>query len=318
VSDSGTSILGALKKKSGGFLRRLFHGSRPPRRGEEVEPTANGSNHSARQGESASAVLPARNHPRPPSWNGHTDVSPVAETLANRFRRSWYAYLKWAFDFTLALIILILTAPLSLLAMLLVKLTSRGPALYSQTRVGLDGRPFTIYKIRSMTHQCESLTGARWSTPGDSRVTPVGRILRKTHIDELPQLWNVLRGDMSLIGPRPERPEFVPQLEKALPLYRVRLLVRPGVTGLAQVQLPPDTNLDSVRVKLAYDVWYVRQVSFFLDLRILFATASKLFGLPFGVIRALFGFARKETIQQAYGDLTTVADRSAPTRAQTA
>src|SRR5439155_12868491 len=121
----------------------------------------------------------------------------------------------------------------TLLSMLLVKLTSRGPALYTQTRLGRNGRPFTIYKLRTMQHRCESLTGARWSTPGDPRITPVGRFLRKTHLDELPQLWNVLRGDMALVGPRPERPEFVPQLEQAVPHYRDRLLVRPGVSGLA-------------------------------------------------------------------------------------
>src|SRR5262249_23695826 len=160
--------------------------------------------------------------------------------------------------------------------------------------------------------------GARWSTPGDSRVTPVGRLLRLTHIDELPQLWNVLRGDMSLIGPRPERPEFVPQLERAIPLYRIRLLVRPGLTGLAQVQLPPDTNLDSVRVKLAYDLWYVRQLNFVLDLRILFATALKLFGVPFGVIRAVLGLARKEEIVPAYQELTTHVSKPNRPCAQTA
>src|SRR5206468_4326259 len=97
---------------------------------------------------------------------------------------------------------------------ILVKLTSRGPAFYSQTRLGLRGKPFTIYKIRTMIHNCESRSGARWCMPGDPRITLVGRLLRKTHVDELPQLWNVLRGEMSLVGPRPERPEFVPQLER--------------------------------------------------------------------------------------------------------
>src|SRR5207248_4660391 len=143
-------------------------------------------------------------------------------------------------------------------AMLLVKLTSPGPMLYTQTRLGRRGRPFTIYKIRTMLHDCESLTGPQWSTPGDTRITRVGRWLRRTHIDELPQLWNVLRGDMSLVGPRPERPEFIPELENAIPFYRDRLLVRPGITGLAQVQLPPDTDMDSVRRQLAHDIYYGR------------------------------------------------------------
>src|SRR3954471_12705663 len=158
--------------------------------------------------------------------------------LALPARRGWlYPACKRAVEFTAALALLALTAPLLLLAALLIKLTSRGPAFYTQTRVGLGGRPFTIYKLRTMIHKAESLTGPRWSLPGDPRVTRFGQFLRLTHLDELPQLWNVLRGDMSLIGPRPERPEFVPELEQALPGYRKRLAVRPGVTGLAQVQL---------------------------------------------------------------------------------
>jgi lipopolysaccharide/colanic/teichoic acid biosynthesis glycosyltransferase len=167
----------------------------------------------------------------------------------------WYQPCKRAADLTAALALLLLTAPLVLLAMLLIKLTSRGPVLYTQTRLGRHGRPFAIYKLRTMAHRAESLTGPCWSRPGDPRVTRLGRFLRRTHLDELPQRWNVLRGDMSLVGPRPERPEFVPQLEQAVAHYRERLRVRPGVTGLAQVQLPPDTDLDSVRLKLAYDLY---------------------------------------------------------------
>ena len=111
-----------------------------------------------------------------------------------------------------------------------------------------------------MYHDCERLTGARWSTPGDNRVTWIGKILRATHIDELPQLFNILRGEMSLVGPRPERPEIVVGLELAIPCYRDRLQVRPGVTGLAQVQLPPDTDLESVRRKVAYDLYYIERL----------------------------------------------------------
>ena len=196
---------------------------------------------------------------------------------------------KRSMDLILAVLLLLFTAPLLLLTMLLVKVTSRGPALYTQIRLGRGGRPFTIFKVRTMAHECESLTGACWSVPGDSRITPLGRWLRKTHLDELPQLWNVLRGDMSLVGPRPERPEFAPQLEKALPHYRERLLVRPGVTGLAQVQLPPDTDLQSVRLKLAYDLYYVAKGGWWFDGRLLGATLGKMVGLPFSWIRLLFG-----------------------------
>lgn len=227
----------------------------------------------------------------------------AAGNLAQKHFDSWYGKAKFILDFTLALIIFMVTFPLLVLSMLLVKLTSRGPALYCQTRVGQNGVPFTIYKIRSMTHNIESLTGVQWSKPGDSRITPVGRFLRRTHLDELPQLWNVLRGDMSLVGPRPERPEFVPQLEIAIPRYRDRLLVRPGVTGLAQVQLPPDTNLDSVRLKLAYDLYYIRHISLFLDLRLIFSTGCKLFTIPFSIIRRIFRFPQKDLIQKEYEKL---------------
>ena len=151
--------------------------------------------------------------------------------------------------------------------MLLVRLTSRGPAVYTQKRLGYNGRVFTIYKIRTMYLGSEP-DGARWSLPGDPRVTPVGRFLRWSHLDELPQLLNVLRGEMSLIGPRPERPEIVAQLEKSLPEYRLRLLVRPGVTGLAQVLQPPDTDLNSVRRKLNFDMYYISRMSPWLDVRI--------------------------------------------------
>ena len=218
----------------------------------------------------------------------------------------WYACVKRSGDLACALVLFVLTGPLVLLSMLLIKLTSRGPAIYTQTRVGRGGKPFTIYKLRTMIHKCESLTGARWSVPGDPRITLLGRMLRRTHLDELPQLWNVLRGDMSLVGPRPERPEFVPQLEQAIAHYGERLAVRPGVTGLAQVQLPPDTDLESVRIKLAYDLYYARHLSFWLDFRIALATGLKMVGLPFRALRRLFGFPLRATVEEAYRALGPV------------
>jgi lipopolysaccharide/colanic/teichoic acid biosynthesis glycosyltransferase len=172
----------------------------------------------------------------------------------------------------LALLAFALVWPILLAAIALVRLTSRGPALYSQTRLARGGRPFRIYKIRTMKHECERKSGPRWSINGDPRILPVGGFLRRTHIDELPQLWNILRGDMSMVGPRPERPEFVPQLERVIPNYRVRMAVLPGLTGLAQVHLPPDSDLDSVHRKLAYDHIYVRRRGLWLDLRVLMAT----------------------------------------------
>jgi lipopolysaccharide/colanic/teichoic acid biosynthesis glycosyltransferase len=209
--------------------------------------------------------------------------------VAVRPRQAWYLPCKHALDFVAAVVLAVLAAPVVLLAAVLVKLTTRGPAFYTQTRVGAGGKHFTIYKVRTMIHNAESLTGARWSLPGDPRVTLVGRFLRASHLDELPQLWNVLRGEMSLIGPRPERPEFVPDLEKTLPGYGNRLLLRPGVTGLAQVNLPPDTDVESVRRKLTCDLYYVRHVSPWLDLRLLACTALYAVGVPFRLSRRLLG-----------------------------
>jgi lipopolysaccharide/colanic/teichoic acid biosynthesis glycosyltransferase len=199
----------------------------------------------------------------------------------------------------MALTLLLLTLPLLALTALLVKLTSRGPVLYRQTRTGKGGQPYTIIKIRTMTHNCESKTGVRWATPGDPRITWVGRWLRRTHLDELPQLWNVLRGEMSLVGPRPERPEFVVHLQQVLPDYRKRLQVLPGVTGLAQIQLAADTDLGSVRRKLVYDLYYVDRRTLWLDLRIMLSTACKVLHLPFAVSRALLQIPSGSAVEDA-------------------
>jgi lipopolysaccharide/colanic/teichoic acid biosynthesis glycosyltransferase len=188
-------------------------------------------------------------------------------------RRQWYVACKTGGEWLLALVLAVLTAPLALVLAALVKITSPGPALYSQTRLGRYGKAYRIYKLRSMVHNCEVKTGPVWSLPGDRRITPLGRFMRNTHLDELPQLWNVLQGHMSLVGPRPERPEISARIEREIPNIRDRLLVRPGVTGLAQMRLPADTDLEGVRKKLAHDMYYVREISFLLDLRIAFSTA---------------------------------------------
>ncbi|HTU89275.1 MAG TPA: sugar transferase [Gemmataceae bacterium] len=225
--------------------------------------------------------------------------------------RRWYLPCKGVADCLVALTLLILASPLLLLAALLVKLTSSGSAFYSQTRIGKHGRPFAIYKLRTMYDNCESASGPRWSTPGDARITPLGRVLRRAHVDELPQLWNVMRGDMALIGPRPERPEFIPNLTQALPHYADRLLLRPGMSGLAQVQLPPDTDLGSVRRKLAYDLYYVRHVSLWLDLRILTSTFLYLLRLPVHMLPQLGILPRRHVVEETYrsatGQVITVA-----------
>jgi len=189
---------------------------------------------------------------------------------------AWYLPVKRCCDLVLACVILVLVAPLVLVAALLVKLTSRGPALYRQVRMGLDGRLFTLIKLRTMRHDAEADSGPVWATDHDARVTPIGQLLRQTHFDEFPQLLNVIRGDMSLVGPRPERPEFVARLDWEVPHYRERLGVRPGITGLAQLRLLPDTGIDTVRRKLVYDIYYVRNVSPVLDAKLLVLTAWRL------------------------------------------
>ena len=150
--------------------------------------------------------------------------------------------------------------------------TSPGPLFYRQQRVGRGGRDFEIYKFRSMVPNAEAQTGAVWAASNDNRITPMGRFLRKTRLDELPQFINILRGEMSLIGPRPERPEFVEELAHTIPFYRARHAVRPGLTGWAQVQYRYGSSHDDARIKLEYDLYYVKQVSILLDLRILLST----------------------------------------------
>lgn len=225
------------------------------------------------------AVIPRRKHR---SGNRQSGFLPAATEIHHAPvlpRRTAYPRIKRAMDVTLAAFLFVATMPLMLLCGLLVRLTSKGPAIYTQTRLGLRGAEFRIFKIRTMIDNCESLTGPRWALPGDPRVTPVGAMLRATHLDELPQLWNVIQGDMSLIGPRPERPEIVTKLLRDLPDYGDRLEVRPGITGLAQVQLPPDTNVSTAADKLVLDCAYIARMSFLLDVRIAICTAMKLVGL---------------------------------------
>jgi lipopolysaccharide/colanic/teichoic acid biosynthesis glycosyltransferase len=156
----------------------------------------------------------------------------------------------------------------------LVKLTSTGSVLYHQERVGQHGRIFTVHKFRSMVTDAEANTGAVWSQPNDHRITPVGRMLRRTRLDELPQLWNVLRGDMSLVGPRPERPEFVRSLTDQIPFYGQRHVVRPGLTGWAQVRYTYGATVEDAMEKLQYDLYYIKNMSLALDLFVLFSTVK--------------------------------------------
>ncbi len=206
----------------------------------------------------------------------HTKKHEEADLSRLSPMRPWYAPFKRGVDCGLGLFLIILSAPLVILAGLLIKFTSRGPVFYRQVRLGMHGRPFQLIKLRTMKNNAEAETGPAWSTANDSRVTAVGHFLRQTHLDEFPQLWNVLRGEMSLIGPRPERPEFVERLEKQVRFYRERMSVRPGITGLAQLRLPPDSNLDSVRRKVVHDIYYVRFAGPVLDFKLFFLTGVRL------------------------------------------
>ena len=184
----------------------------------------------------------------------------------------WEKKLKRISDVIISLIILIITFPLNILVSIFIKMDSKGPILFKQDRIGMNNKVFRIYKFRSMYQDAEKHTGPVWSMRDDPRVTRVGRIMRQLRIDEIPQFFNVLKGEMSLVGPRPERPYFVEMLAQQLPYYRRRLKVRPGITGWAQVKHKYDESIEDVKVKLRYDLFYIENMSFRMDIKILART----------------------------------------------
>lgn len=207
------------------------------------------------------------------------ELSPIHETA------------RRAVNVVVASIGLVLAAPIMIAVALVVKLTSPGPVIYTQVRIGQDrrrgrgnasasprrandlgGKPFRIYKFRSMRSDAEKNTGAVWATQNDSRVTPVGKVLRKYRLDELPQLFNVIKGDMNIVGPRPERPVIFQELRQTINEYEYRQLARPGITGLAQVSQNYDSNLEDVKRKVQYDLTYIRSQSLVEDVRIMALT----------------------------------------------
>ncbi len=176
-------------------------------------------------------------------------------------------------DIIASLIALIIMSPVMVQVALLIKLDSKGPIFFKQDRVGEGGEVFTLLKFRSMREDAEAKSGPVWATKDDDRATRVGGIIRKTRLDELPQLINVLKGDMSFVGPRPERPFFVEQLKEKIPYYGLRESVKPGVTGWAQIRYPYGASFDDAFEKLQYDLYYIKNMSFLLDLIIIFETA---------------------------------------------
>jgi sugar transferase (PEP-CTERM system associated) len=191
------------------------------------------------------------------------------------FRKSaWLIATKRAVEVVLATIGLVLTLPVLLVLAAIIKLSSPGPALYSQLRVGQNGELFRVFKLRSMRQDAEKNTGAVWAVAGDPRVTRVGHLLRRSRLDEIPQLWNVLIGNMSLVGPRPERPEFVEALTKQIPFYSLRHVVKPGLTGWAQVRYTYGASVEDAMEKLQHDLFYIKNLTLGLDLFILFETVK--------------------------------------------
>lgn len=249
--------------------------------------------------------------------------------LAGGQERRAHPGLTRVLDCVIALLGLVLAAPLFLLAPVLIALTSPGPVFYRQLRVGLGGRRFMMWKFRSMRVDAESDGRARWATANDPRVTPLGGLLRRSRVDELPQLFNVLRGEMSLVGPRPERPEFVELLAQRLPGYERRHLVKPGMTGWAQVRFRYGASVEDARIKLLYDLEYLSRRSVAFDCRILLRTiavvlcgdavarkgdspripAMKRFALGFATASLLLGAsAASATVIYSQGHITSEAD----------
>ena len=207
-------------------------------------------------------------------------LHPSALTFQDGFTRGAVGELaKRALDVVASLTLLVLAAPLLVVVAALVKLDSPGPVFYGQERVGKGGRRYRVVKFRTMRHDAERGSGPVWARAGDSRVTRLGRFLRMCRIDEIPQVWCVLRGDMSFVGPRPERPFFVEQLKAQIPFYELREVVKPGITGWAQIRYAYGASVDDARAKLEYDLYYAKNGTLFLDLVVIFHTAKTvLFG----------------------------------------
>ena len=199
-----------------------------------------------------------------PSWFIFSDGFTAGQRLTKVAKR--------LFDLLASLLVLLAMAPVLLIAAVAIKLESKGPVFYRQARVGLYGEPYIIYKLRSMRQDAEVKGKAVWAVENDPRITRVGKFIRMTRIDEVPQAWNVLKGEMSFVGPRPERPQFVAELEAEIPYYAERHMVKPGLTGWAQINYPYGASVEDARAKLEYDLYYAKNYTPFLDVLILLQT----------------------------------------------
>jgi lipopolysaccharide/colanic/teichoic acid biosynthesis glycosyltransferase len=223
----------------------------------------------------------------------------MTPTLSHRIQ------LKRAFDLVVSCAGLVALLPLMVVIAVIVWAGDRGPALIAQERVGWRRRSFRMFKFRTMIVNAEHTTGPVWSWEDDPRITPVGRILRTTHLDELPQLWNVLRGEMSFVGPRPERPVFVERLEQVIPGYTHRLAIRPGITGLSQLRSGYDESARTVTRKVRYDLLYVRRACALLDAMILVDTMLLMVGMTRGLA------LRRAVVREAHPRRTSTRLRHA-------
>jgi len=202
-------------------------------------------------------------------------ISGAVLTLGIHLARRFFDTAKEVVDVVLGFIALVLSLPLFGVCALIIKVSGRGPVFYKQARVGRAGRPFQMYKLRTMHHDAESEIGPVWAEDNDPRVMPACRWMRRSHVDELPQLINVIKGEMSLVGPRPERPEIVVKLEKVCPEFNKRHMVRPGITGLAQLRNGYEASVEGARRKLQADLEYIKRRNWSTEIRILASTLTK-------------------------------------------
>lgn len=221
---------------------------------------------------SQNTTKPERSHAPEPSTM-FLLVSGLAGIIVRIAQRSFIKF-KRVMDLILAILGLLIAAPILLVLAIAIKITSNGPIIYRQNRVGENGKVFRIFKLRTMYVNAEAATGAVWARKNDPRITPLGVLLRKTHLDELPQLFNVIIGEMSIVGPRPERPEIVRDLKVMIKDYEKRLTVKPGITGLAQVCHRYDETISDVRKKIKYDLLYIRKMCWLAEMRILAQTVT--------------------------------------------
>ncbi len=256
----------------------------------------NSSKTCANLSQSALKRVSGRNHPSTKVGCDQDDRTQSRLSNSSKEQNELFFQRKYVIDRWVGASLLLLTSPLTLLLYVVVRSTSRGPGFYRQKRVGLDGSVFEIIKLRSMVQDAETPGKPVWSTKGDARVTRIGRVLRKLHLDELPQLWNVARGEMSLVGPRPERPEICEKLAGQINGYYDRVVVKPGVTGLSQINLPPDETLDDVQRKQVLDLHYIENANFWLELRILAATGMRMIGIKGATVMRVMRLCRRHLL----------------------